>query len=180
MARYRRSRGREFAVAAVLLLLALVRWLGGWPSTDETTRGTTATGLSPGVYRVERVVDGDTLVLHGGRLRLRLQGVDTPETVKEDSPVEPWGPEASLFTKRFIRESNGEVRIEIDGEPRDQHGRFLAFVWRGERLLNAELVRNGLARATLQYDFSERKKEVLRKAQREAKRAGVGIWSSDH
>jgi micrococcal nuclease len=133
--------------------------------------------LKPGVHEVDRVIDGDTLILGARRLRVRLQGVDSPETVKPESPVEPWGPEASDFTNQFIRNAKGFVRVEIDGEPMDQHGRHLAFLWDGDRLLNEELVRNGFARATLHYDFSERKKERLRRAQRDAKRDAVGIWS---
>ena len=51
---------------------------------------------------MQRVVDGDTLLMVGGA-RVRLEGIDTPETVREDYPVEPWGPEASAFTKEFVR-----------------------------------------------------------------------------
>lgn len=109
--------------------------------------------------------------------RLRLQGIDTLETVKPDAPVEKWGCEASDFTKAFIRDAGGNVRIEIDGEPVDQHGRYLGFVWHGDRLLNEELVRAGLAYATLRYDFSSRKKDMLGDAVRDAKRAKRGIWS---
>jgi micrococcal nuclease len=175
MPRYRRSRLREALVAAVLLALAFLRWF-----SDDADRDATAgagAGLHPGIYQIARVVDGDTLVVEGGRIRIRLQGVDTPETVKEGVPVQRWGPEASAFTKAFIADGQGRVRVEVDGESRDQHGRYLAFLWLGKRMLNEELVRQGLARATLQYDFSERKKEVLRAAQRDARRSAVGIWS---
>jgi micrococcal nuclease len=165
--------------AAAVLALAVLRWLTGAPPDDAPVGGRITGSLKPGMYQIERVVDGDTLILRDRRLRVRLQGIDTPETVKEDSPVEPWGPEASAFTKRFVSDANGMVRVEIDGEPLDQHGRHLAFMWHGKRLLNEELVREGLARATLQYDFSERKKERLRSAQREARRASRGIWSDD-
>jgi len=177
MARYRRSRWREFITVAVVVLLIAFRWWSEGTTLEAPPAGTVAGGLKPGVYEVDRVVDGDTLILNSRRLRVRLQGVNSPETLKPDSPVEPWGPQASDFTKQFIRDAKGFVRVEIDGEPTDQHGRHLAFLWDGDRLLNEELVRNGLARATLHYDFSERKKERLRRAQRDAKRDAVGIWS---
>ncbi len=177
MPRYRRSRWREFITVAVVLLLIAFRWWSEDTTLDTPPGGTPADGLKPGVYEVDRVVDGDTLILRSRRLRVRLQGVDSPETVKPESPIEPWGPEASDFTNQFIRDAKDFVRVEIDGEPMDQHGRHLAFLWDGDRLLNEELVRNGLARATLHYDFSERKKERLRRAQRDAKRDGMGIWS---
>lgn len=124
-----------------------------------------------------RVVDGDTLLVEGVPERVRLQGIDTPETVKENAPVEPWGPEATAFTKAFIAAAGGRIRIEVDGEPRDRHGRFLAFVWHEERLLNEELIRAGLARAMLRYSYGAAKKSRFRAAQREAQAAARGIWS---
>jgi micrococcal nuclease len=161
---------------AILLLVAVRIWNGDF--TGDGANSHDATGeLKPGVYEVARVVDGDTLLLKERQLRVRLQGVDTPETVKENTPVQPWGPEACEYTKAFVREAKGRVQVEIDGELRDQHGRHLAFVWHGSRLLNEELVRQGLARPTLQYDFSQAKKDLLRRADREARRDAVGRWS---
>src|SRR5690606_16156473 len=93
------------AIAVVAsILYALLRW---WAGEDiipgrnappgnpggNAPRGPAAhAGLTPGIYEVERVVDGDTLLLSDGHRRFRLQGVDTPETVKPDTPVEKWGP----------------------------------------------------------------------------------------
>src|SRR5262245_57622544 len=91
--------------------------------------------LEEGTHVVQRVVDGDTLLLANGA-RVRLQGIDTPETVKEDTPVEAWGPEASQFTKDFIREAGGRVRLTFSLERRDQYDRYLAFVWNGNKMLN--------------------------------------------
>jgi endonuclease YncB( thermonuclease family) len=177
MKRFHRSRRRELVAAVVVLLLAALRLWIGQPA-DYRQRGQGEVGeLAPGIYEVERVVDGDTLDLKQPHLRIRLQGVNTPETVKPEMPVEPWGPEASAYTKQFIHEAGGQVRVEIDGEPLDRYGRHLAFLWSGDRLLNEELVRKGLARATLQYDFGIRKKDLLRQAQRQAEKDGVGIWS---
>ena len=135
-------------------------------------------GLQERTYRVLRVVDGDTLLFEHERTRARLQGIDTPETVKENTPVEDWGPEATQYTKQFVRDADGMVRIEIDGESTDQYGRKLVFVWHDGRLLNEELVRAGLAKAKLGYDYSDAKKQRLRRAQTEAQRAKRGIWSN--
>jgi len=176
MRRYRRSYWRELAALVGVIVLALLRWWSGDWTDVQPPNAPVGAPLPAGVYRVERVVDGDTMLLEGHR-RLRLQGVNSPESVKPDWPVEPWGPEASAFTKQFVRDAGGKLRLEIDGESVDQHGRYLAFAWNGDCLLNEELVREGLARATLGYDFSPRKKELLRKAQQEAKRERRGIWS---
>jgi micrococcal nuclease len=176
MARYRRSHQRELWAIVAILLIALLRWWCGGDGSQERNRFDDP-ALAPGVYEVDRVVDGDTLDLRQPHYRIRLQGVDTPETVRPDWPVEPWAPEASAFAKEFVDEARGRVRVEIDGETRDKYGRHLAFIWNGERMLNEELVRKGLARATLQYDFGIRKKDLLRDAERKAKKEHLGIWS---
>ena len=111
------------------------------------------------------VVDGDTLLLRDGT-RIRLMGVDTPETVKPDTPVEPWGPEASEFTRDFV--AGGPVRLEFDRERTDRFGRHLAYVWVGNRMLNEELLRAGLARWEPGYHYSQAMKTRFRRAQREA------------
>ncbi|MFV2065855.1 MAG: thermonuclease family protein [Pirellulales bacterium] len=130
--------------------------------------------LDAGSHRIARVVDGDTLLLMNGA-RVRLQGVDTPETVKPAHPVEAWGPEATAFTRRFV--SGGYVRLEFDRERLDRHGRFLAYVWVDRRMLNEELVRAGLARAEPRYRYSDAMKRRFLRAEAEAKVAGRGIWS---
>jgi micrococcal nuclease len=112
-----------------------------------------------------------------GGARVRLEGVDTPETVREDYPVEPWGPEASAFTKEFVRKAGGRVKLTFGNERLDDYGRYLAFVWDGERMLNEELVRAGLAEARLGWNFSNNLKRRLRIAQEDAQRAERGIWS---
>ena len=57
------------------------------------------------------------------------KAIDTPETVTENTPVEPWGPEASQFTKDFVKRAGGRVRLTFPLERRDQYDRFLAYVW---------------------------------------------------
>ena len=124
--------------------------------------------------RVERVVDGDTLVVAGWG-KVRLIGADTPETVKPHHPVEPWGPEATRFTKQFV--AGGEIRLQFDGPRKDKHDRYLAHVWVGDRELGEELIRAGLARAKTHYDYSRRMKARFRAAEAEAKAARRGIHS---
>lgn len=132
--------------------------------------------LEEGDHVVQRVVDGDTLLLANGA-RVRLQGIDTPETVAEDRPVEAWGPEASQFTKEFIARSGGHVRLTFSLERRDRFDRYLAFAWNGDQMLNEELIRAGLARARLDFRYSATMKRRFAAAQEEARRAGRGIWS---
>ena len=125
-------------------------------------------------HHVVRVVDGDTLLVDP-HARVRLIGVNAPETVKPDWPVEPWGPEASAFTKQFV--SGGTVRLEFDDEPLDAYDRYLAYVWVDDRMLNEALLRAGLARFEPDFHYSSAMKRRFRQAQDEARRKHLGIWS---
>jgi len=103
--------------------------------------------------------------------------VDTPETVKPHSPVEPFGEEAAAFTRRLVQNNSFQVRLSFDSQRRDKYGRLLAYVWAGEYFLNEELVRAGLARVETQYSYSPLMKERLILAETEAKAQHRGIWS---
>lgn len=125
-------------------------------------------------YIVQRVVDGDTLLL-ADDVRVRLIGVDTPETVKPNHPVERGGPEATEFTRHFV--SGARVRLQFDQQRKDRFDRLLAYVWVGDRMLNEELIRAGWAKAEMQYHYSAEMKARFRQAEQEARSAGRGIWA---
>ena len=166
--RFRSSRSGTALALFVLLAWGAFRLWQIWPAA------TAPDALGDGQYQVARAVDGDTLLLTN-RARVRLIGVDTPETVKEGSPVELWGREAAEFTKSMVAAQ--EVRLQFDRERVDRFGRFLAYVWVGDRLLNEELLRAGLARWEPKYHYSQAMKTRFRKAQQEANEAHRGIWS---
>jgi micrococcal nuclease len=160
---------RGLAVWLLLALFAIWRaYSSAAPAVPER--------LEEGVHEVRRAVDGDTLLLASGA-RVRLQGIDTPETVKPGHPVEAWGPEASQFTKDFIEKAGHYVRLSFSLERKDRYDRFLAYIWDGDVMLNEELVRAGLAYARRDYRYSDAMKRRLMQAQEEAQRAGRGIWS---
>jgi micrococcal nuclease len=147
-----------------------------WRVFELSTAPSPPEALAEGMYEVRRVVDGDTLLLVSGA-RVRLQGIDAPETVREGFAVEAWGPQASRFADDFINRAGHRVRLTFGLERKDQYDRFLAFVWDGDVMLNEELVRAGLAHARLGYRYSGSMKRRLARAQDEARRAGRGIWS---
>lgn len=171
MMRYRaRSRFQSLPILFAIACFIAARW---WWGTGD--RPSTAPPLLPeGEHAVRRVVDGDTLEL-AGNVRVRLLGVDTPETVAPERPAEAWGAEASEFTKAFV--AAGAVRFTFDRERVDRYGRQLAFVWRGDELLNERLIAEGLSPAVTMYPFSPAMKDRFRAAEREAKRKKIGIWS---
>jgi micrococcal nuclease len=160
----------------VIVALLVFQWYVYPPRPGPPPRPTGTEVLTEGVHHVRRVVDGDTLLMESGA-RVRLEGIDTPETVRENYPIEPWGPEASVFTKAFIARAGGNVKLTFAGERLDDYGRYLAFVWDGDKMLNEELVRAGLAEARLGWNFSSAFKRRLRLAEDEAKREKRGLWS---
>jgi micrococcal nuclease len=127
---------------------------------------------------VTRVIDGDTLILDGGE-RVRLIGVDAPETVHPQRPVEYFGKEASAFTRRTVE--GKQVRLEYEqGAPReDRYGRTLGYVYLEDgRLLNLEIIAGGYGHAYTRFPFS--KMEEFRAAERQARETGEGLWGSTH
>jgi micrococcal nuclease len=167
---WREPRGLALGAICALVVIWRVSAIPDDPAAPEL--------LDEGMHEVRRVVDGDTLLLASGA-RVRLQGIDTPETVREGYSVEMWGPQASQFTKDFVSRAENHVRLTFSLERKDRHDRFLAFVWNGDVMLNEELVRAGLAHARLDYRYSGTMKRRLANAQDEARRAGRGLWSGN-
>jgi micrococcal nuclease len=127
---------------------------------------------------VERVVDGDTIEVNSavsGTEDVRLLGVDTPETVDPNEPVEPYGPEASAFTKQQLESQR--VTLIYDQERTDQYGRALAYVRIGRRseTFNETLLRQGYAQLYV-VPPNDRYEARFSQAQEQARRAQRGIW----
>ena len=120
-----------------------------------------------------RVIDGDTIELDGGE-RVRLIGVDTPETVDPRRPVQYFGKEASAFTRRMVE--GKDVRIAQDQESRDQYGRTLAYVYLPDgTFLNAEIIRQGYGHAYTRFPYRYQRQFV--QLEREARENGRGLWA---
>ena len=124
---------------------------------------------------VTRVVDGDTIIVQGVG-RVRLIGVDTPETVDPRRPVQYFGKEASEFTHRMAE--GKVVRLEFDAERKDRFGRTLAYVYLPDgTFLNAEIVKQGYGHAYTQFPF--RYLEQFQGYEREAREASAGLWATE-
>lgn len=167
MGYYRRHR----LGSVVLLVLVAVVLLRPWEAVQGGSEGGPATVPA----YVVRVVDGDTIEARfDGRVEdVRLIGVDTPETVKPNTPVQCFGPRASGFTHRTVERRR--VRLVFGVERRDVYGRLLAYVYLGPRFVNAELVRRGLGR-TLEIAPNTRFASRFRRLELAAARAGRGLW----
>jgi len=126
----------------------------------------------PRTVLVERVVDGDTIKLADGT-RVRYIGIDTPETVRPNHPVEFMGHEASDFNRDLVE--GKRVRLEYDVARRDKYGRTLAYVYLDTLFVNAELVRRGLAR-TLTIPPNDSFAALFERLSAEAGARGRGLW----
>ena len=104
---------------------------------------------------------------------MRLIGIDTPESVKPGTPVECFAREASAFLQRLVE--GRRVQLVRDVEERDRYGRLLAYVYRGELFVNAELVRRGYA-SVATFPPNVRHADEFVRLQREARAADRGLW----
>ena len=136
-----------------------------------------ATGPASAVAYVTRAIDGDTIEVRfdGHEEDVRYIGVDTPETVKPDTPVQCFGHRASDFDHRLVEHRH--VRLVFGVERRDVYGRLLAYVHLGPRFVNAILVRRGLARS-LTIPPNDRYAPLFHRLELGAARAGRGLWGA--
>lgn len=127
--------------------------------------------------QVAAVVDGDTIRLADER-RVRLIGVDTPETKHPAKPAQCMGKEASWFTAGLLAVGTA-VRLVADVEHKDRYGRTLAYVYRASDglFVNAKLVRDGYARPYTVPPNVEHAEEFVELAA-QARNAGLGLWGA--
>ena len=144
---------RIWLSAIILFLLPLI----GCSSPPETAK-------------VTQVIDGDTIIIEGG-YRVRYIGIDTPEIRPR---LEAHGIEAWQANRQLVE--GKEVRLERDVSETDKYGRLLRYVYVDDIFVNAELVRQGLARAKA-YPPDIKYQDYLEQMETEAKLAGRGIWA---
>ncbi len=122
-----------------------------------------------------RAVDGDTIIVNiaGVKERVRLIGVDTPETKHPRKPVQRFGKEAYNFTWRMVE--GKKVRLEFDQNQRDKYRRLLAYVYLEDgTFLNAEIIKQGYGHAYTRFPFRHMQK--FRNYEREARIRKRGLW----
>ncbi len=169
-------------IIAVLILIFVVPKIQKTPAStnqNQTTHAPVASSSTPWI--VTKVVDGDTIDVTGpdGDHRVRLLGINTPETVDPRRPVQCFGHEASDFAKNLMADQ--AVRLEADAsqDDQDKYGRQLRYVFLADdTLVNEKLITEGYA---YEYTFSHayRYQTQFRNAQRAARLAGRGLWAAD-
>jgi len=144
------------------------------PTNESSPQEQPATALVEA--KVVRVIDGDTIEvdIEGSLYKVRYIGIDTPETVHPQKPVEYFGKEASEKNRELVE--GKIVRMEKDVSEADKYGRLLRYVWVDDVMVNAELVRLGYAQVAT-YPPDVKYQDSFLQLQREAKEAGLGLWA---
>ena len=147
--------------------------------SDDSTAESTPTGALTANATVIYVSDGDTIgvEIDGVEERVRLIGIDTPETKKPDTPIECFGPEATAFTESLLPKGTS-LHVQRDVEARDVYGRLLAYVYRSDDglFVNLEIIGQGYALPlTIPPNVAHADEFVV--AARNAEATNVGLWA---
>lgn len=160
-------------LTAALALLALV--ILAMPAIPANAEPVIATA------EVLRVVDGDTIDIRDdvrGRLRIRVLGIDTPETKKPGYTVGCWGPEATAFAQSNLVGQRVAVQLDPTQDRTDRYGRTLAYLVRGDGWdYSVEAARAGAAKAYV-YDRPVSRYDAIQSAEGESRAAGRGLWGA--
>jgi len=163
------------AITLSILLLIFTHSIFS-PQGDDTLSGCE-------VQKVSHVIDGDTFIIEDGR-KIRLIGVDTPETVDPRKDVEFFGREAQGILKTWIEKKKVCLKKDIDKtQDIDKYGRLLRYVWvypdakENVFFVNAELIKQGYAFAYTRYPFQYL--EEFRSLERYAREHNLGLWNNE-
>jgi len=170
-----RSRARLASPLAVLLVLTLAVASNRFTLTTPASAQARESAPSTLEGHVVRIVDGDTVHVRLGDRgeKVRYIGVNTPEVHHPRKGEQPGGREAMAVNRRLAEGKT--VRLELDVQLRDRYGRLLAYVWVGETMVNAELVRLGYAQV-MTVPPNVRHQDLFLQLQRDARQAGRGLW----
>lgn len=150
------------APVRIVRVLAVVACLAGCQVEPEAAQ------------RVRQVIDGDTITVSGVGV-VRLIGVDAPEKTGGYRDSEPYGDAATRFMRTLL--DGKDVRLEYDGDRKDQYNRTLAYVYLPDgQMANLEIIRAGYAETYRRFEY--RRKPEFFAAEREAKAARRGMWAT--
>ena len=169
---------RPLAYLAVAVFAAGVALPAGCTSSGTGGHAPATASSATFAANATRVIDGDTIDVSVGDTdeRVRLIGIDTPETKKPNTPVQCFGPEATAYTTSLLPAGTA-LYVERDIVPRDDYGRLLAYVYRADDALfvNLDIILNGYARLLTippnvahEGDFEE--------ANKAARTGDLGLW----
>ena len=161
-------------MCGVITTFALLIGLASCSNSSSPPNG------QPDLVKIADVIDGDTvdIDINGRTERVRLIGVNTPETRHPTKPIECFGPEASAYLTQLLPKGTA-VRIERDVEARDRYGRMLLYLYLGSNdlFINLDLVARGYGTPmSIEPNTFHRNDFVRAAAQAEV--ADVGLWKA--
>jgi len=165
-----RARSLIVAVAVILVGVVLAIPAQAYPTMPQEVQGP---------FTVTRVVDGDTIWVdnNGQRLKIRMIGLDTPETVDPRKPVRCFGREASAQAKTILGGQSVYLETDPSQDSIDKYGRTLAYVWtESGRLFNLDMITDGYA-FEYTYDLPYRYQADFKAAEADASANDRGLWS---
>jgi micrococcal nuclease len=128
-------------------------------------------------YQVDRVIDGDTIdiKIDGNTKRVRLLGIDAPETKHPQKKVECYGQESVQFLKQLLENQNVIVEFDFSQDMEDRYGRMIAYVWLEDKLVNLLMIEQGFAFEYTYKNEYKYQKEFI-DAEAKAKSNQLGLW----
>lgn len=149
---------------------------------ETTTPAIAKSGAKLIAGTIVKNIDGDTveIEINGKAEKVRMLCVDTPETHHPRLGVQPFGPEASDYTKKILPVG---TKVEIEqgiGSGRDKYGRLLAYIYIEGKMFNEMLLEQGLARVAYIYAPNTQYVDEFYAIQKEAQKKGIGIWSIEN
>lgn len=173
--RYRKSHGWVGILILLITSFITLAQQQGWLKDA----GQTAMINQPGLYKITRFVDGDTIAIdmNGKTEKVRFIGVDTPETHKPNTPVQCYGPAAAAYTKNLIGDNKVRLGSDSESTDRDRYDRLLRYVYLPDgRLVNEELIKNGYGFYYPYFPFT--KSDQFSHDQEQARAANKGLWGN--
>jgi micrococcal nuclease len=175
------QKNTRFLISSILFLvfLGFQIYKKYYPQKSVLSVSEISKQLDQNSYQVSKVIDGDTIsvLMNGKNEKIRILGINTPETVDPRRRVECFGREASDHAKSIL--TNQSVKLEADPsqDDKDKYGRLLRYVF----LLNGtdyglEMIRSGYA-YEYTYDIPYKYQKEYKSAQMTAEKAKSGLWS---
>lgn len=153
-------------------------------ASTQTQKNTAATKLNTnygGVYSVVHIADGDTIdiTVNNKKIRVRLLGINSPESVAQNRPVECYGKEAGIYMKTLVEGKS--VRVELDPQKPefDEYGRLLAYIYEGDNFVNMQMISSGNAYEYTYHNEKYKYQTEFKTAQKMAKESGLGLWADN-
>lgn len=172
--RHRKKVVNSIIVSGLAILFTLAQQRGYFQPAAKTLQAN-----QPGLYSIAKFTDGDTFSvnMNGAVEKVRLIGVDTPETHDPRKSVQCFGQAAADFTKKLI----GTNRLRLEADPantnRDRYNRLLRYAYLPDgRMVNAEIIKQGYGFAYTYFPFT--KIDEFKQYQTEAETAKLGLWGS--